>query len=118
MLVLLVLACHDTPATPKWLSSCSTTAPDVTCVNADSVTRTKTDEGEDQIICHWDCVEIGGDHGGPDSSPLAEPFTTGLDLVFQLQERSVDGGDSSVADAPVYSCYEQVQAHRFDDRCP
>ena len=104
ILVLSILACDSTPAAPKWLSACSTTAPDVTCVNADSVKRTKTDEGEDQIICHWDCVEIGGDKGGPDSSPLAEPFTTGLDLVFQLNADGV--------------CYEQVQAHRFEDRCP
>ena len=104
MLVFLVLACDRTPATPKWLSPCSITAPDVTCVNADSVTRTKTDKGEDQILCHWGCVEIGGDKGGPDSSPLAEPFTTGLDLVFQLDADGV--------------CYQLVHAHRFDDRCP
>jgi hypothetical protein len=105
MLVLLVLACTGSPATPKWLSACSIAAPDVTCVNADSVTRTTTDAGEDQVLCHWDCVEIGGDEGGqaPDSSPLAEPFMTALDLVFQLNEDGV--------------CYELVHAHRFDDRC-
>ena len=107
MLILTILACTGSPVRPKWLSACSATAPDVTCVNADSVTRTTTEKGEDQILCHWDCAEIRGDEDvpdAPDSGPLNETFTTGLDLVFQLNAEGV--------------CYEKVHAHRFDDRCP
>jgi hypothetical protein len=105
MLVLTILACTRSPVGPKWLSACSATAPEVTCVNADSVTYSKEDgKGENQIICHWNCAELGGEGDGPDSGPMSETFATGLDLVFQLDAEGV--------------CYEVVHAHRYADRCP
>ena len=107
MLVLTILACTGSPVRPKWLSACRATTPEVTCVNADSVTRATTENGEDQVLCLWNCAEIGGDEDAPDapdSGPRSEPFTTGLELVFQLDAAGV--------------CYEKVHAHLFDDRCP
>jgi hypothetical protein len=106
-MLFLILACSGSPVRPKWLSACSATTPEVTCVNADSVIRTTTDAGEEQVLCHWDCAEIGGEEeapDAPDSGPMSEELTTGLDLVFQLDAAGV--------------CYEKVHAHRFDDRCP
>ncbi len=100
MLILTLFACTTSPVRPKWVSACSVTGPTVTCVNADSVTYAKDD---DNVICHWDCAEIGGDEDSPDSGPGLETYSTGLDSVFEPDAEGV--------------CYT-VHAHRYDEDCP
>jgi hypothetical protein len=100
MLVLWVLACAASPVVPKWISVCDASGPHVTCVNADSVTYTADDEP--RVICHWSCAELGDPARAPDDGPRGEPYESGLDLVFELDDDGI--------------CYV-LHAHEFEARC-